>query len=140
MKAPAACPTLAAYTETMPCRPESARKARVLIARALSAWDLDGLTDSAKLVVSELVGNAARHTRCHSIRVTISRLDTDCVRIAVIDKSAKKAVPRVAPAGGEGGRGLAVVARLSEDTGTDPFSWGKRVWAQLRLPNSNVPS
>lgn len=66
----------AAYTETMPCEPESAGKARVLVAVALSAWGLDALADAAKVVVSELVGNAVRHTGCHSIRVTLTRLKT----------------------------------------------------------------
>lgn len=125
-----------AYTETMPCEPESARKARILVALALSAWDLDDLIDAGKLVVSELVGNAARHTHCHSIRVTITRLAAGRVRVAVIDKSVKKAVPRTADVDDEHGRGLAVVAAVAEATGTDTFAWGKRSWAELSAPGT----
>ena len=53
-----------AYSEVMPCEPESARTARMLVTLALSAWDLGELTDTAELIVSEFVGNAVRHTRC----------------------------------------------------------------------------
>lgn len=123
-----------AYTETMPCEPESARKARVLVSLALGAWDLDAIVDAGKLVVSELVGNSVEHTGCHAIRVTVTRLSADRVRVAVIDKSAKKPVPRTAGPGDEHGRGLTVVAALAENTGTDTFTWGKRAWAELRTP------
>lgn len=129
----------AAYTETMPCQPESARKARELVAVALSAWGLDALADAAKLVVSELVGNAVRHTGCHSIRVTLTRLEDNSVRVAVIDRSVKKVVSRTAAADDENGRGLTVVDALAENTGTDTFTWGKRLWAQLRLPAADFP-
>ncbi|MFF3359401.1 ATP-binding protein [Streptomyces sp. NPDC002917] len=125
-----------AYTETMPCRPESARKARILVALALSAWDLDGLVDDAKLVVSEFVGNSAEHAGCHLIRVTVARLGPDRVRLAVIDKSVTKPTPRTASADDENGRGLSVVAALAETTGTDTFRWGKRTWADLRIPGA----
>ncbi|MFF4233469.1 ATP-binding protein [Streptomyces sp. NPDC001820] len=123
----------------MPCQPESARKARALVAVALSAWGLDALADAAKLVVSELVGNAVRHTGCHSIRVTLTRLEDNCVRVAVIDKSVKKVVSRTAAADDEHGRGLTVVDALAENTGTDTFTWGKRLWAQLRVPAADFP-
>ncbi|WP_455354398.1 radical SAM protein [Streptomyces sp. SYSU K217416] len=132
-----------AYTETMSCTPQSARKARVLVSLALSAWDLDALVDAGKLIVSEFVGNAVEHTDCNSLRVTVTRLAPDRVRIAVIDKSSRKLALREAADDDEGGRGLAIVAAVAEDTGTDNFSWGKRVWAELRLlgdePSSALP-
>ncbi|MBV9022788.1 MAG: ATP-binding protein [Streptomycetaceae bacterium] len=129
-----------AYTETMPCEPASACKARILVTLALSAWDLDELTDTGKLVVSELVGNAARHTCCHSIRVTVTRLASDRVRIAVIDKSTRMPGPRTAKVDDEHGRGLAVIAALAEDAGTDTFAWGKRAWAQLCTHGASRPA
>ncbi|MFF3128361.1 ATP-binding protein [Streptomyces sp. NPDC057908] len=125
-----------AYTETMLCRPESARKARMLLTLALSAWDLGELLDDAKLVVSEFVSNSAKHTGCRSIRVTVTRLGPDRVRVAVIDKSMTKPAPRTAAADDENGRGLTVIAALTETTGTDTFGWGKRTWADLRVPGA----
>ncbi|MGR8012213.1 ATP-binding protein [Streptomyces hypolithicus] len=122
-----------AYTETVPCRPESARKARILVCLALSTWHLDALSDDGKLIVSEFVGNTVKHTGCHSLRVTVTRLADDRVRIAVIDKSPKKAVARADGSEDESGRGLVVVAALASNTGTDTFTWGKRTWAELCL-------
>ncbi|MFI6688006.1 ATP-binding protein [Streptomyces sp. NPDC050485] len=120
-----------AYTETMPCEPASARKARILVALALSAWDLDALVEDGKVIVSEFVANSCEHTDCRNLRVTVIRLAPTCVRIAVIDKSVKLPARRTASADEENGRGLAVVAALATDSGTDTFTWGKRAWAEL---------
>jgi Histidine kinase-, DNA gyrase B-, and HSP90-like ATPase. len=111
----------------------------MLVTLALSAWDLGELTDTAELIVSEFVGNAVRHTRCHHIQVTVTRLAPDLVRIAVIDRSTRRPAPRTAGADDEHGRGLAVVRALAEDTGTDTLARGKRVWAQLRTPGGEPP-
>ncbi|MFE4332925.1 hypothetical protein ACFRQM_26940 [Streptomyces sp. NPDC056831] len=46
-----------------------------------------------------------------------------------IDKSMTKPAPRTAAADDENGRGLTVIAALTETTGTDTFGWGKRTWA-----------
>jgi anti-sigma regulatory factor (Ser/Thr protein kinase) len=120
-----------AYTQTFPCEPESARRARLLVAIALGAWDLACLADAGKLIVSELVANSVEHTACHHIRVTISRPAQDRVRIAVIDKDTREPTPRAASEEDEHGRGLFIVTALAADTGTDRFRWGKRVWADL---------
>lgn len=90
------------YTETMPCEPQSARKARIFVSLVLGVWGLDELTDDAQLVASELVGNSAVHTRCHRIRVTVTRLGPDHVRVAVIDKSVNSPSPCTAGADEEG--------------------------------------
>jgi hypothetical protein len=80
-----------AYTQTMPCLAPSAAGARRLVRTALGVWGLESLTDTAELVVSELVGNAVRHTRCRLIRVTVTRLAADYVRVAVTDTSTRGA-------------------------------------------------
>lgn len=120
-----------AYTETLPHLPEAATAARLLVTLALAVWNLDALTDDAKLIVTELVANAADHARGDSIRVTVTRLDEYCVHIAVVDKS--RAQPRLREAGPDevAGRGLAMVEALSSKWGADPLPWGKRVWAEL---------
>ncbi|MFJ8076176.1 ATP-binding protein [Streptomyces sp. NPDC096176] len=122
------------YRETMPCEPESARRARLLISAALNIWGIGSLVDTATLVVSELVGNAVRHTPCRLFRVTVSRPAPHRVRIAVTDKS--RTVPDMtSPADdAEEGRGLFLVDVLSVRWGCDRHRWGKTVWAELEVP------
>lgn len=120
-----------AYTQTFPSEPETARRARRLVAIALETWGLTELVDSGRLIVSELVANSVEHTACHYLRVTVTRLETGRVRIAVLDRSRQEPTPRTASETDEDGRGLLVVAVLSDKTGTDRLRWGKRVWSEL---------
>jgi anti-sigma regulatory factor (Ser/Thr protein kinase) len=122
---------LPAYTRTFPSEPESARRARLLVVVAFGTWGFDSLAETGKLVVSELVANSVEHTACRSVRVTISRLAEERVRIAVIDKDANVPMARAASEQDEDGRGLLIVAALAAAAGTDTFRWGKRVWADL---------
>ncbi|GAA3369427.1 ATP-binding protein [Streptomyces sannanensis] len=124
-----------AYTESLPCKTASARPARLLVSTALHVWDLGALVEDAELVVTELVANSARHSKCRLLRVTISRLSGDRVRVAVIDRSNALPQPRAAGETDEGGRGLVVVEALSDRWGTDMLRWGKRVWAELASPD-----
>ncbi|MER6052269.1 ATP-binding protein [Streptomyces sp. NPDC001793] len=99
---------------------------------ALAAWGLHSVMENGALVVTELVANAARHTRTRAVRVTITRPAGELVRIAVVDKSKRVPEFRVTSAGDEFGRGLAIVDALSCRWGYDPLPWGKRVWAELQ--------
>jgi serine/threonine-protein kinase RsbW len=120
-----------AYFQAMPCAAPSAGEARRLVRTAVAAWGLDVLADEAELVVSELVGNAVRHTRCRLIHVSVARPAQGTVRVAVADTSYVK--PVVVEAGAEGtcGRGLLLVAAVAARWGTEPLPWGKRIWAEL---------
>jgi anti-sigma regulatory factor (Ser/Thr protein kinase) len=120
----------------MPCSAESAEPARSLVRTALGAWGLGGLEEDGELVVTELVANAAQHTTGPSIRVSVSRTAPDLVRIDVVDRSTKLPVLRTADAYDTRGRGLALVAALSDRWGTDRLPWGKRVWCELRSEES----
>jgi len=128
----------AEHSRSMPRAPESAAVARRLVRAVLDAWELSCLADSAELVVSELVANAAEHARpaAHrlhgaTIRVGLTRVRTDRVRVTVTDLDRR--VPKVRPAGDdqEHGRGLALVEAISEAWGVTPVRWGKHVWAEL---------
>ncbi|MFF5694083.1 ATP-binding protein [Streptomyces albidoflavus] len=121
-----------AYTETLPCTPESALAARRLIRQALGAWALDDLADDACLVAGEMVANACRHTRSPVIRVSVTRLDGTTVEIAVTDRS--RVLPARKPAAPDAldGRGLLLVDAVAARWGADPQRWGKRVWAEVR--------
>jgi anti-sigma regulatory factor (Ser/Thr protein kinase) len=119
------------YTETMPCAAESAETARSLVRTALAAWSLEHLTDDGTLVVTELVANAATHTRCRLIRVTVTRLSQGLVRISVVDKSRSVPVHRTPDNGDVRGRGLVLVEALTFRWGTEIKNWGKSVWGEL---------
>jgi Histidine kinase-, DNA gyrase B-, and HSP90-like ATPase. len=120
------------YSETLPCEPESARRARTLVSAALHAWGLEDLAESGTLVVSELISNAVAHTRCRLTRVTIARVGNNTIRVAVADTS--RQVPRMlTPTGHSGsGRGLFLVDALSDRWGYDLQRASKVVWAELR--------
>lgn len=122
------------YTETLPCEPETARRARSLVSVALNTWGIAELAEAGTLIVSELVGNAVRHTSCRLIRVSVRRITDDLVRIGVTDKS--HALPKMdlVADGDETGRGLVLVDALSHRWGYDEMCWGKTVWAELAVP------
>ncbi len=120
-----------AYSETFRCVPASACDARRLIRTALFTWALDELADDAALVVSELVTNSVLHAPCRLIRVTVTRLAPETIRIGVVDKSPKFPVPCDPEHTATNGRGLAVIGKLTTRWGTDPLPWGKRVWGEL---------
>ncbi|MEU5434724.1 ATP-binding protein [Streptomyces sp. NPDC020719] len=122
------------YSETMPCEPESARRARLLVSAALDAWGIGELADAATLVVSELITNAINHTRCRVVCVRVQQKPDGVIRIGVADTS--RDTPEMNRSGddSEDGRGLALVAAASQRWGYDLHPWGKLVWAELRMP------
>ncbi len=127
------------YSRTLPCAFESAEPARVLVRTALAAWALGSLTDDAALVVSELVGNAARHTRSRLIRVSVTRLAEDTVLVAVVDRNREEVVRRDPGPDDTNGRGLMLVEALTERWGVARSPWGKEVWARLRDVGAETP-
>ncbi|WP_181803111.1 ATP-binding protein [Streptomyces shenzhenensis] len=129
-------------TSVLPREPESVPAARRLVRHTLADWRLSNLADTAELVVAELSANAVEHARHASFRVTLKRGPGDRVRVAVTDKSTALPVLRALDEEDEGGRGLALVAALSCQWGTDPLNWGKRVWADLEpeQPQENEPA
>src|SRR6185437_5920709 len=92
----------------------------------------DALCDVAELLSSELVTNAVVHART-SVELEAAYDDSSILRIEVYDRSADEfdRLPRQPADGAEGGRGLAIVARLACHWGVDPCSPGKRVWFTL---------
>ncbi|MGO4417694.1 hypothetical protein AB4Z54_02675 [Streptomyces sp. MCAF7] len=57
---------------------------------ALAAWGLADEAETAALIMSELVANAARHARGHTIRMTVNRPADNRVYVAVIDRGKAK--------------------------------------------------
>ncbi|MEU7282544.1 SpoIIE family protein phosphatase [Streptomyces sp. NPDC045431] len=103
-------------------------RARRLARRALARWDLEELSDSVELLVSEVVTNAVRYAERP---VTLRLLRTDVLRCEVGDDSPQLPRQRRARDTDEGGRGLFLVNRLARRWGATRLSTGKVVWFEL---------
>jgi anti-sigma regulatory factor (Ser/Thr protein kinase) len=92
----------------------------------------DDATDTAALLVTELVSNAVVHTIGPSLWLTVEETSSDVLHVTVRDGS--KVIPR-APGAPDldqlGGRGLFLVDALSSRWGWEPLDTGKRVWFEL---------
>ncbi|MFG3346544.1 SpoIIE family protein phosphatase [Streptomyces sp. NPDC048018] len=103
-------------------------RARRLARRALARWDLEELTDSVELLISEVVTNAVRYAERP---VTLRLLRTDVLRCEVGDDSPQLPRQRRARDTDESGRGLFLVNRLARRWGATRLSGGKVVWFEL---------
>lgn len=94
--------------------------------------------DDAVLVASELVGNAVRHTRASASSTLDVSWDVDDsgVRVCVGDLSDQPPQARIARDKDTTGRGLMIVAAMSDDWGVERGVHGKRVWAHVPAQRS----
>lgn len=111
--------------------PTAVRRARQFVRAGLdpAGQPANPATDSAVLMVSELVTNAIRHGS-GPVHVELE-VDTGVVRVGVTDESAARPVPRDAAADAESGRGMLLVSSLADRWGSDPWPPGKKVWFEL---------
>lgn len=118
----------------LPSRPESAGTARRLTQAVLHRqWVLSPqLTEHAVLLVSELVGNAVRHTGARSFGLRMMRR-RGWIRIEVRDPS--RGLPCLMPVQDldTSGRGLFLVDKLSDRWGVDLLPRGKTTWFEMRV-------
>ena len=112
--------------------PAAAGQARAEVREAILAWDLPVDASVAVLLTSELVTNAIRHEAGETIV-----LDIGCARgeLRVDVHDTARAMPTLvnAPASAETGRGLMLVASLSDDWGCYRTRTGKAVYFGLVL-------
>ncbi|MFI0719348.1 ATP-binding protein [Streptomyces sp. NPDC021224] len=118
--------------------PMSARavgRARGELREALCGWELEGLADTAELVLSELMTNAVRHARTPRGRLIETRYERreEGVRIEVHDASHRIPLTRRAAEEDEAGRGLALVGVLTGQRWgvSSRDGVGKLVWAHV---------
>ncbi|MDN3029416.1 ATP-binding protein [Streptomyces sp. S.PB5] len=127
------------YTRTGRRASATAAEGRELVRAALSAWELDSQTDTAVLLMSELVTNAVRHAHGSIVRMTVNRPADDWVRVAVVDTTPHRLPQLQNPdPGDEHGRGLVLIEALADRWGYDFVGaghnpWGKCVWAELQV-------
>ncbi|KAB1990534.1 SpoIIE family protein phosphatase [Streptomyces triticiradicis] len=112
--------------------PEAVRHARRYTRRALRSWGVGAYTDTALLIVSELVTNALVHTD-GQVRLDLT-LVNHRLRIAVADNSPRTPIkPTSIGWEATGGRGILLVEAMSATWGTVPVSGGKQVWSEIAL-------
>jgi len=111
-------------------RPGSAAEARRQVRAAICAWDVPVDPSIAILLTSELVTNAIRHETGETITLGIACLPGE-LRVDVHDTSRLLPVLVDAPADAETGRGLMLVATLSEEWGSYRTPEGKAVYFTL---------
>ncbi|WP_461034141.1 ATP-binding SpoIIE family protein phosphatase [Streptomyces mayteni] len=108
--------------------PESVATARELAAEQLAEWGLADAAFTTELVVSELVTNAIRHAGGPIQLRVIREHGLIC---EVSDGSSTSPHLRRARVYDESGRGLFIVAQLTERWGTRQTSSGKTIWAEF---------
>lgn len=120
----------------LPRHARSVGRARTLLREQATSWKLpDEVTETAVLLLSELLTNAYRHAKVSPGREIRARfaLDGDRVRVCVTDANDTLPVLRNASLDDESGRGLALVAALADDWGAScrEGGIGKTVWFEL---------
>ncbi len=117
-------------TWDLPAEPAIVAEARRQVAAKLSGWGLDDLAFVTELVVSELVTNAIRHAQS-PIQLRLIRNGTLICEVS--DGCSTAPHMRRARALDEGGRGLLLVAQLTDRWGTRQTAHGKTIWAEQVL-------
>jgi anti-sigma regulatory factor (Ser/Thr protein kinase) len=121
--------------------PASASVVRRRIADELIDIGISGeAVDRVVLVASELVGNAIQHARPSAAAVIEVSWDIDGpgVIVRVSDPSDESPRPRQAAEDEPAGRGLTIVAAMSDDWGYQRSGRGKQVWARVPVRKSSV--
>ncbi|MGW5272596.1 SpoIIE family protein phosphatase [Streptomyces sp. NPDC004044] len=120
-------------TWQLPLEATSAARARELTTAKLAEWGLTELAFTTELVASELVTNTYRYA---AGPVTLRLIRTHCLVCEVSDTSHTSPHLRRALSTDEGGRGLFLVAQLTERWGTRYSHEGKTVWTEQPLPHA----
>ncbi|MEU2717422.1 SpoIIE family protein phosphatase [Streptomyces sp. NPDC007205] len=118
-------------TWDIPADPALVAPIRKQVVEQLDAWGLSEAAFTAELVVSELVTNAIRYGS-HPIRLRLIH-DATTLIVEVSDTSHTAPHLRRAKTFDEGGRGLLLVAQLTQRWGSRHTPEGKTIWAELPL-------
>ncbi|AXG77282.1 ATP-binding SpoIIE family protein phosphatase [Streptomyces paludis] len=118
-------------TWELSCDPAIVAEARRKVSAQLAVWGLEEAVFTTELVVSELVTNAIRY----GVAPIQLRLIHDGSLICEVSDGSNTAPHlRRARVSDEGGRGLMLVAQLTQSWGTRQGEGGKTIWAEQTLP------
>jgi serine phosphatase RsbU (regulator of sigma subunit) len=118
-------------TWSLPENPQAAGAARRHVRETLAAWHLDDLTLNTEMLASELVANVVRHARGPACLRLLRSRSLFC---EVFDTSLTTPRIRRTSWTDEGGRGLQLIAALSDRWGTRYLATGKCIWTEQPLP------
>ncbi|MFE2499049.1 SpoIIE family protein phosphatase [Streptomyces scopuliridis] len=122
-------------TWELDCDPAGVAQARRDAAEQLAAWGLEEAVFTTELVVSELVTNAIRYAQAP---IQLRLIHDRSLICEVSDGSNTAPHLRRARVFDEGGRGLLLVAQLTQSWGTRQGTGGKTIWAEQTLPVADV--
>lgn len=117
----------------LPPTTQAPRAARRLLHETLAAWQWgdDERRAEAVLLASEIVTNAIDHVDGEaSLQFEVTRSD-GWLRVSVADKSSVQPILRELSHTERRGRGIALVAAISQRWGSEDHAGGKRVWFEL---------
>ncbi len=118
--------------------PSRIGQVRRIVSAQLRYWHLDPLIDRASLGVTELLSNVHRHAQPDKTCTVEIELLLDRLTVSVRDHDPRMPVIDDAEPLATCGRGLAMVAAMSESWGVRPDGEsGKVVW--FTLPTSSAP-
>jgi anti-sigma regulatory factor (Ser/Thr protein kinase) len=123
--------------------PSRIRQVRRIVSAQLRHWHLDPLIDRATLGVTELLTNVHRHALPDKMCTVEIEVLFERLMVSVHDHDPRMPELRSAAAYDTGGRGLALVAAVSEAWGVRPDGdRGKAVWFTLPTtpPDLAVPA
>ncbi|MBZ3906675.1 MULTISPECIES: SpoIIE family protein phosphatase [Streptomyces] len=110
--------------------PSAVAEARKYALGRLESWGLNDAAFVTELVVSELVTNAIRHAEPP---VRLRLIHDRSLICEVSDASSTAPHMRRARSYDEGGRGLLLIAQLTQRWGTRPTPTGKTIWTEQTL-------
>ncbi|MEU2025872.1 ATP-binding protein [Streptomyces sp. NPDC016469] len=120
--------------------PSRIGQVRRIISAQLRYWHLDSLIDQAALGVTELLTNVHRHAQPDKSCTVEIELLLDRLTVSVHDHDPRLPTVREADDSSTSGRGLALIAAVSESWGARPRGGaGKVVWFTLPAPAPLAP-
>ncbi|MFJ4713008.1 ATP-binding protein [Streptomyces sp. NPDC088785] len=115
----------------------SARHIRRIIRAYARQWGMAETADAAELAATELLANVVRHVPGRRCSLLILRLEGG-LRVEVTDPDPRPPVLREAGQLDEGGRGLMLVAAVTDRWGSQVRPPGKAVWFECDARREDV--